>query len=313
VAKGSAAPSITAATICTVDLPATAASPAPPVSIQHPMYQLFDGRVALLGYDLPQAEYRAGHTIHLDLYWEAVVGPTANYQVVLSLTDATGQALARSASALPDAPAASLVRAQYALTVPGRASGQRCSLNIEVRDAATDLVLEPIRVRTPFQGGPLQIGHVLIREEQRLFSPPAIQYPRSAVLGDKIELLGYSLENASLTPGDAVAFTLYWRALRDIQHSYTVFVHLVDQEARVWAQGDGLPYGGERPTSGWIQGEIIVDERRVALDQDTPPGQYALECGMYDATTGARLPLYSDTGERLPEDAIVLQQISVTD
>jgi len=306
------APSGPAATIATVELPATAASPKPPLSIQHPIYQLFDGRIALLGYDLPQAEYRAGHTIHLDLYWQTVVGSTANYQVVLSLADATGQALAQSASVLPNAPPASLVRAQYALTIPGRASGQRCSLTIELRDATTDRALEPIRVPAHSPRTPITVGHVLIRDEQRLVTPPHIQYPRSALVGREIELLGYSLESASLTPGNGVSFTLYWRALRDIDQSYTVFVHLVDEGGRIWAQGDGLPCGGERPTSGWIQGEIIVDERQVIVDHNTPPGLYTLMCGMYDAATGARLPLSSDTGERLPEDAIVLEQIPVT-
>ena len=223
------APSGPAATIATVELPATPASPTPPLSIQHPIRQLFDGRIALLGYDLPQAEYRAGHPIHLDLYWQTVVGSTANYQVVLSLTDAMGQVLAQSASVLPDAPPASLVRAQYALTVPGRASGQRASLTIEVRDATTGRTLEPIRVRATSQRTPLEIGDVLIRDEQRLFSPPLIQYPRAALLGDEIELLGYSFQNALFTPGDAISFTLYWRALRDLQPSYTVFVHVVDE------------------------------------------------------------------------------------
>lgn len=313
VADAITAPSGTAATIATVELPATSASPTPPLSIQHPIYQLFDGRIALLGYDLPQAEYRAGHTIHLDLYWQAVVGSTANYQVVLSLTDTMGQVLAQSASVLPEAPPASLVRSQYALTVPGRASGQRCSLTIEVRDATTDRTLAPIRVRGLSQRTPLKIGDVLIREEQRLFTPPHIQYPHSALLGREIELLGYALDNPSPTPGDGVRLTLYWCALRDIEHSYTVFVHLVDEGGDIWAQGDGLPCDGERPTSGWIQGEIIVDERQVIVDQNTPPGLYTLTCGMYDAATGARLPLLSDTGERLPEDAIVLEQISVTD
>jgi 4-amino-4-deoxy-L-arabinose transferase-like glycosyltransferase len=313
VAEAATPPSGTTATISTVALPATEAASASSLSIQHPIYQLFDGRVALLGYQLPLAEYRAGHTIHVDLYWQAIVGSTVNYQAVLSLTDATGHVLAQSASLLPDAPPASLVRAKYALAVPGRASGQSCSLAIAVREVTTGRALGPIRALAHSRSTPLKIGEVLIRDEERLFTPPYIPYPRSALLGDEIELLGYSLENASVAPGDGLSFTLYWRAFRDIEHNYTVFVHLVDEGGRVWAQGDGLPSGGERPTSGWIEGEIIVDDRRVTLEQNTPPGLYALKCGMYDATTGARLPLSSDTGERLPEDAMVLQQISVTD
>ena len=303
----------TTATIANVELPATEAGSASSLSIQHPIYQLFDGRVALLGYDLPQAEYRAGHTIRLEIYWQTVVGSSANYSVSLNLTDAHGHMLAQSASVLPQAPPASLVRSQYALTVPGRASGQRASLTVQVRDVTTGRALGPIRALAHSRSTPLKIGDVLIRDEQRILTPPPIQYPRSALLGDEIELLGYSFQNALFTPGDAINFTLYWRALRDVQHSYTVFVHLVDDEGHIAAQGDGLPCEGDRPTSGWIQGEIVADERQVILDQNTPPGLYTLVCGMYDAATGARLPLSSDTGERFPEDAIVLERITVAD
>ncbi|HUX76242.1 MAG TPA: hypothetical protein VMY40_06345, partial [Anaerolineae bacterium] len=307
------APSDTAATIAVVELPATEANTVPPLPIQHPIHRLFGGRIALLGYDLPQAEYRAGQTIHLDLYWQAFVESTAKYQVILRLTDQAGRVLAESDSVLPDAPPASLVRAQYALTVPGRASGHRCSLTIEVRATTTDRTLAPNYGLGHSQRTPLTLGHVLIRDEQRLLTPPHIQYPRSELLGREIELLGYSLANASLTPGDKLSFTLYWRAMQDIQRSYTVFVHLVDEGGHIWAQADAPPCGGERLTSSWIQGEIIVDERHIAVDQDTPPGLYTLVFGMYDAATGARLPLSSDTGERLPEDAVVLERITVTD
>jgi 4-amino-4-deoxy-L-arabinose transferase-like glycosyltransferase len=313
VLDGAAAPSGTAAIIAAVELSATPATSAASLSIQQPVHRLFGGRIALLGYDLPQGEYRAGQTIHLDLYWQAFAGSTTNYQAVLRLTDPAGHVLAQSASMLPDAPPTSLVRAQYALTVPGRASGHRCSLTIEARDTTTNRTLHPSYGLGHSQRTPLTLGQVLIHDEQRLFASPPIQNPRSEALGGEIELLGYSLADASLNPGAELNFTLYWRAMEDIQRSYTVFVHLVDEGGHIWAQADAPPCGGARLTSGWIEDEIIIDERNITVGQETPPGLYTLVCGMYDAATGIRLPVSSGTGEPGPEDAIPLRSIAVTD
>lgn len=311
VLDGPGGPSSTTVAIAAVELPPTPATPTPPLSVQHPIHRLFGGRIALLGYDLPQLTYRAGQAIHLDLYWQSFVGSTAEYRVVLRLTDQAGRVLAQSGSVLPEAPPTSLVRAQYDLPVPGAASGHRCSLTIEVRATTTDRTLAPVYGLGHSQRTPLTLGDVLIHDEQRLFTTPRIQYPRFGLLGDEIEFLGYSLGEASLTPGAELSFTLYWRAMRDIERSYTVFVHLVGEEGNIWAQADGPPCGGGRLTSGWIQGEIIIDERRITVDEATPPGSYTLVCGMYDAASGVRLPLSTDAGERLPEDAIVLQHIDV--
>jgi mannosyltransferase len=313
VLSGPAAPSGTAATVVAVEVPATPAASEPSLSVQHPVHRLFGGRIALLGYDLPQTEYRAGQTISLDLYWQAFAGSAADYHDVLRLTDETGRVLAESTSPLPDAPRTSLVRAQYALTVPGRASGHRCSLTVEVRDRTTGRTLYSTYGLGHSQRTSLTLGQVLIAQEQRLFTPPDIPNPRSEVLGDEIEFLGYRLADASPTPGTELKFTLYWRAMRDVQTSYTVFVHLVDEEGRIWAQADAPPCGGARLTSGWIQDEIVVDERSITVGHEIPPGLYTLVCGMYDASTGLRLPVSSQTGEPRPGDAIPLELITITD
>ena len=44
------------------------------------------------------------------------------------------------------------------------------------------------------------------------------------------------------------------------------------------------------------------------LKPDAAPGEYHLEIGMYDATTGQRLPVYSEEQQRLMGDLILLDQ-----
>ncbi len=71
------------------------------------------------------------------------------------------------------------------------------------------------------------------------------------------------------------------------------------------AQNDRPPGGGIYPTGLWEAGEIIRDEMNVPSGQ-LEPGQYDLVVGMYDFTTGLRLPI-----EGSPDGAILLQTFEV--
>ena len=44
----------------------------------------------------------------------------------------------------------------------------------------------------------------------------------------------------------------------------------------------------DEPLAG---GEVVTEAYTIVLPNDTPPGEYALEVGLYRAETGARLPV----------------------
>ncbi len=54
---------------------------------------------------------------------------------------------------------------------------------------------------------------------------------------------------------------------------------------------DSPPVDGRRPTDGWAEGETIIDPHLIAVPAGAPPGDYALEIGLYVPATGQRLPL----------------------
>jgi hypothetical protein len=144
--------------------------------------------------------------------------------------------------------------------------------------------------------------------------------PINANLGDKVELLGYKLttditspQSGILTtaPNTALRLTLYWRALAPIEISYTVFTHLLDANGQLWAQKDNPPVRGSYPTTEWRVGETIVDKYDIVISPDTPAGQYELEVGLYDTTTGQRLPLLDKTGQRQDERVLLSDRIVV--
>ena len=68
---------------------------------------------------------------------------------------------------------------------------------------------------------------------------------------------------------------------------------------------------GARPTSAWNAGEWLEDQYTVSAPDDVPPGPYVLEIGMYDSATGARLPLRDAAGNRLTDDRLLIEGLSV--
>jgi len=139
---------------------------------------------------------------------------------------------------------------------------------------------------------------------------PSIENPTEINLGDEVTFLGYDLSATVVRPGDTLRLTLYWQARREIVGWYKVFTHLLDDEDRIWAQKDSVPVGGTRPTTGWVKGEVIVDEYELAVDADAPGGDYILEVGMYEEGTGLRLRVLNEGGQAVG-DRVLLGTVRV--
>lgn len=116
-------------------------------------------------------------------------------------------------------------------------------------------------------------------------SQPLLERTKEAVFGEKIALEGYGVTE-QVKPGDVLAVDLRWKATAPLSQDYHLFVHLVDQEGRLWAQKDGL-----KPTSGWQPGEEIRDKQAILLPRDIPLGGYQIVVGFYLLESGQRLIL----------------------
>ena len=154
------------------------------------------------------------------------------------------------------------------------------------------------------------LGSIEVRGRPCSFQVPDIGYPQVAQLGEGIQLLGYDLPEKQVRAGEVVHLTLYWQAVTESDVSYTVFTHLLDGNSRIWGQKDSLPDGGTLPTTSWMVGEVIADSYEIAVNPDTPTGEYLLEVGMYQATTGQRLPICDKAGTALG-DRILLDTVVV--
>jgi hypothetical protein len=122
--------------------------------------------------------------------------------------------------------------------------------------------------------------------------------------GEHITLDGYTLSTPQLQPGDILQLDLFWHSDTSLSERYKVFVHVLDQNGRIVTQTDREPGGGQKPTTSWESGELIVDRYGVSIPENTPSGSYAIEIGLYDFN-GTRLPI-SDG-----KDALVVARLEV--
>jgi|YNPNPStandDraft_1061719.scaffolds.fasta_scaffold00567_11 hypothetical protein len=138
------------------------------------------------------------------------------------------------------------------------------------------------------------------------FAPPRLMEPAAAAAtvqpvgftyDGSARLLGVSLDRESAAPGEWLTVRACWEGMRGMSQDYTVFVHLVGwEEARV-AERYTYPGLGRFPTSLWPVGQAFCDAYRLRVEEWAPvPERYDLLVGLYDAATGARLPVRDAAG-----------------
>jgi hypothetical protein len=159
-------------------------------------------------------------------------------------------------------------------------------------------------------GSTFDLGTVEVKGRARSFTPPPIEHPLEFRWGEVVRLLGYDLEPTEVESGGSLHLTLYWQALATMEASYTVFIHLLDEEGGLQGQRDSIPGGGSLPTTGWVIGEVITDRYDIPIAANGPPGRYRLLVGMYEPTSGKRLPVYDGAGNGVG-DSVTLEEVRV--
>jgi hypothetical protein len=261
----------------------------------------------LLGASIAAKQAARGAPVELDLWWRADRSPLPNYQIRLHMNGAGYDRVVDDQAPVdgryPTSGWASgeVVLDRHRITIPTDAPAGDLGLALEVVSSAT----------APASGAPpstaLPVGTIGVLDRQRLTQLPAdVQTPANLALGQFATLVGSTLSASVARPGDRIDLTLYWKARGasgDV--SYTVFAHLLDASQIVKAQADHQPGNGENPTTGWTDGEYIVDRYELTVDLDAKPGSYDVEVGMYNPLDGKRLPIADAAGSRVGDRAIV--------
>jgi hypothetical protein len=305
-------------------------------AIGYPLEVNFEGKIKLLGYDLPSRRARAGDGLPITLYWQGLEWLGEEFVIFNRLLD-NQQAVRGGYDRLARENYSTLLWAPGEIIVDGfavpiaadapdgvytlslgwyrKVDGEAKSLAIlhpETGEATetTAITIGPVKV-----GGPPP-GFTVDRAEP--------QTELQVMFGEQIKLLGFDLlepkaTNQPLSSSSLAAcptpiptslscslkLTFYWQAVALAETDYTAFIHLRNSAGEVVVQKDQPPLMGRYPTSLWDTGEIIKDELTLPLER-LAPGRYQLVAGMYDFTTGMRLPV-----EGSPDATVPLQSFEV--
>jgi len=273
----------------------------------------WDQQLVLAGYEVRPDRLLPGQSPLLTLYWQSLVWQPFNYTIFVQLVDGRGTPLGQWTDGFfsdqhrwrighmiptqhrlwlgPDVPPGPyLVR----MGLFDFKTGQRAPINTAGGESIGDQIILGLFYVSEGERDPRQPQHLLTSTLGHLE-------------GDQIQLLGYSLPGFPANQ-ETLRVRLYWQAGQRLRQNYTIFVQLLDAQDQLVTSWDAQPLAGQYPTSLWQPGEIVVDEFTLPLSGELPPGNYRLVTGMYDFSTGQRLPATGADGQRWPDDMILLYQ-----
>jgi hypothetical protein len=255
-------------------------------------------------------EFKPGDAISITLLWQGLDVQDGQYTVLLWLEDDAGARTGQAELPLSDRyppgrwQEGEIVRDWRSFLVPGNSEDGRYLLKMQVLEEGRTL---PRLLGIVPTGSVIDLGRLEVKGRERSFDVPAMEHVLNAQFGESVKLLGYDLQPMALRPGEKLSLTLYWQVLRLMDTSYTVFVHLLDGEGSIQGQRDSVPGDGALPTTSWVEGEIIADGYEIPVTTDASSGLYSIALGMYDASTGGRLPLLDAEGQPMGDHLLVGQ------
>ena len=158
------------------------------------------------------------------------------------------------------------------------------------------------KTTNPWYGG--------IRLARYVVSTVGEKRPLDVRFGDSIRLRAYAWQSPAGRAGEVLPLTLYWEATAPVDKRYTVFVHILDDQEKIWGQRDSEPGGGAAPTTTWVPGRPVEDRLGLPIQPDTAPGVYQVEVGLYYPPTMER-PQVFDSSDRPLGNRVLLAPIEV--
>lgn len=243
---------------------------------------------------------RPGDRTTLSLWWQTWEPLSKNLAVIVGIGQgeqawplSEPQPLGGASYPTSDWPAGAVVRTFVDLRLPAAVETGDYNLGLRLVDVESD---------TPLADWVL--GPIQVTGRARSFEIPPMMHPVGADFGEQVTLLGYDLDLSPGEEGGTVRLILYWQAQREMETGYKVFVHLLDAGGMIVSQVDREPQAGAAPTTGWLAGEIVVDEIEVPVTEAMAATQ-SIAVGLYDPLTGKRVPVLNSAGVVVGDRVVV--------
>lgn len=284
----------------------------PEANIPNRIDVAFGGGLHLVGYELPVKKVKPGSPLELTLYWKVENPSAPAYRARITAYTFTGDCVIPTVE--------SFLMKRYPTILWKQGMIVKDELNLKV-EKGIEQVTAPITAFV-FQGLDLQpaqrldnpdnkveITWVAIGPRSQPLVTPEKQY--EATFGDGIiRLTGYTIQGGPIKAGGTITVTLYWKAEKEVNSDYQVFVHLLNEKGELIAQHDGPPRSGLYPTSAWSARETVVDEHPITIPADYT-GKAKLVVGLYSLGTMERLTVKTRDGVEFPDRALPLEEVYV--
>ncbi len=294
-----------------------------PVAPQYPLKDVWvDGRLELLGYDLPVTATAQGSVIPVILYARVAATQTAILMPYARLGDIEQRWTTDSRHLTPGWRPGEIIVERYEVFVPYSLSPGTYPLTLGYTDMTAGVATLPLAG----DESSLSLGMLTVSSAMRAARESAVLLHALTNLGNDVALVaararvGLALrqglweEPLPVKAGQPLHLTLTWRALARPRTSYTVFIHLIDAGGTPWAGHDYTPLGGAFPSylwfPKWLEGQQVIDPYRLVIPDGTPPGQYWLEVGMYEMGSVRRIPQFNFAGTMVG-DRLILGPVMV--
>jgi hypothetical protein len=282
----------------------------------------FGDKIRLLACQLDKGAVKRGDPLSVTLYWQPLAEMEQDYNVFIHVLGRDEQVIAQEDTypGMGSYPTSlwqvgGVIKDTYGMYVlPESKAPSRFRVEVGVYDRSTGEVLRAFDEQGHLlRGVTVAQGKVTTRQEPRYSGYTLLAFdlaqPFDSAQDKQVSLTGYKVDKTEVKAGETIEVALYWRAQKKMTEDYTVFVHVVDEEGTIWGQHDSQPVNGYYPTSFWDQDELVKDKHALVVREDTSPGEYRIEVGMYRLADGQRLAIVDQDGQVLDDKALLSEII----
>jgi hypothetical protein len=296
-------------------------APLHPALSHWPAYAQLDyrwhGDVSLVGYELHPGWLKPGDLLSITLYWRPLIDQPITHDIFLHVVNSRGEGVGQlDGLALTNGHrwrAGRLTPTTYALQLGDSLPPGPYLLRLGLFNANSGRKLTASQAQGEPAGDQVFFGLFYVSQDSA--PSPAPRSPAPATFDDRLHLLGFDPPAPSLDrplAGETqLNLNLYWQAGAPVDHDYTIFVQLLDNQNQRVAGFDTQPLNGLYPTSHWQANEVVIVPIDVPLPPDLPPGDYRLVAGLYRHDTGERLPAVDGAGQPLAHGMALLEELTL--
>ena len=267
--------------------------PSPPLSNIPPELPVELGdNISLIGFSFSPSSNLQEQSLPIALTWEISEPPKANYTAFVHLIDENGQLVAQIDEPLE---AFSMLDKSKSINAV-----LKLPLSENLPPGTYTITTGLYDNRTGQQLPQNNNGQGILLAMWEIFAPQQLT-TLPVDLGDSFHLIDFLLSPSPYRPGQPLEFSLSWETSGQPTADYTAYIHLLGTGGSLVAQAD-QSLGN---SSTWVAGATPTVNLMLLLPHDLPQGMYSLTTGMYDRSTGQRLPQNDDS------QGLYLMQIEV--